>query len=57
MGTEYWLTPAVISSEIFPNDYNTYRCDHLDGYGGVFLACKNNLISEEPYHSLLPVNW
>ena len=48
MGTESWLTPAVISSEIFPNDYNIYRRDHPDGYSGVFLACKNNLISEEP---------
>ena len=47
VGTESWLTPAVISSEIFPNDYNIYRCDRPDGYGGVFLACKNNLISEE----------
>ena len=32
VGTESWLTPAVISSEIFPNDYNIYRHDRPDGY-------------------------
>ena len=47
VGTEFWLTPAVNSSEIFPSNYNIYRQDHPDSYGGVFLACKSNLISEE----------
>ena len=47
VGTESWLTPAINSSEIFPSNYNIYRRDRPDGYGGVFLACKSNLISEE----------
>ena len=47
VGTESWLTPAVNSSEIFPSNYNIYRHNCPDGYGGVFLAFKSNLISEE----------
>ena len=47
VGTESWLTPAINSSEIFPSNYNIYRRNHPDGYDGVFLACKGNLISEE----------
>ena len=47
VGTESWLTPAVNSSEIFPINCNIYGHDHPDGYGGVLLVCKSNLISEE----------
>jgi len=47
VGTESWLTNSIKSSKIFPNNYNTYRHDRLDGYRGVFLSCKTSPISEE----------
>ena len=47
VGTESWLKPAVKSAEIFPPWFSVYRKDRKDGYGGVFLAVKNDLISEE----------
>ena len=56
VGTESWLTPASISSEIFPNDYNIYRPDHPNGYVGVFLHVRI-IYSVKNYHSPLPVNW
>ena len=46
-GTESWLSPSISNSEIFPHEYNTYRRDRCDGYGGVFLTCHNKLISRE----------
>ena len=39
-GTESWLTPSIYSNEVFPDNYNVFRKDHLDGYGGVFFSCK-----------------
>ena len=47
VGTESWLKPAVKSAEIFPPWFSVYRKDRKDGYGGVFIAVKNDLISEE----------
>ena len=46
-GTESWLSETVHNNEIFPSTYFVYRRDRADGYGGVFLACKSNFISEE----------
>ena len=42
VGTESWLKPTISSSEIFPPDYEVFRRDRSDGYGGVFLACSKN---------------
>ncbi len=47
MGTETWLRPDIMSSEIFPSIYTVYRKDRQDGYGGVLVAIKNNITSEE----------
>ena len=47
VGSESWLKPDILSSEVFPGGYNVYRKDHSDGYGGVFLACHQSLISYE----------
>ena len=44
LGNESWLTPDIANSEIFPNDYNVFRKDRPDGYGGVFQATKKDLI-------------
>ena len=38
IGTESWLSPAVLNSEIFPPKYEVFRKERMDGYGGVFLA-------------------
>ena len=35
--TESWLNATILSSEIFPPQYNTFCCDQSDGYSGVFL--------------------
>ena len=47
IGTETWLRPEIRSAEIFPNNYKVYRKDRKDGYGGVLLAVKDDIISEE----------
>ena len=46
-GTEMWLTPDVMNSEIIPPElgYSIYRKDRPDGYGGVLLAVSNKLSS------------
>lgn len=44
LGNESWLNPDIASSEIFPDDYNVFRKDRPDGYGGVFQATKKDLI-------------
>ena len=40
--TESWLTPSIYSNEIFPDNYNVFKKDCLDGYVGVFLAVRNS---------------
>ena len=44
LGNESWLNPDIASSGIFPDDYNVFRKDRPDGYGGVFQATKKDLI-------------
>jgi len=48
-GTESWLKPDILSSEVFPTGYSVYRKDRSDGYGGVFVACREPLISCNVY--------
>ena len=38
-GTESWLNSTVLSSEIFPSEYQVFRSDRTDGYGGVLPLC------------------
>ena len=45
--TESWLSPAALSSEIFPPKYQVFRKDRMDGYGGVFLALDGCFICSE----------
>ena len=49
-GCESWLTSSIQSAEVFPNDLKIFRRDRSDGYGGVFIACWETLISEELVH-------
>ena len=44
-GTESWLNPDISSCELFPEGYSVYRHDRKDGYGGVFIACRESLTS------------
>lgn len=41
------LNPNILSSEMFPSGYTVYRKDRHDGYGGVFIACRNTLTSSK----------
>jgi hypothetical protein len=44
VGREYWLTPSVKSSEVFPDDYITHRKDRQDMRGGgVFICVRRTL--------------
>ena len=47
-GCETWLKPSIGDSEVLPpnSDYNVYRKDRPDGYGGSLLLIKNSIISE-----------
>jgi len=44
-GTESWLQPAILSSEVFPDDYVAYRRDRGSLGGGVFILVHKNLVS------------
>ena len=46
IGSESWISPAAHSSELLPANYNFYRKDQEDGYGGVFILCCKRLFSE-----------
>ena len=46
-GSESWLKSDIKSTEVFPSNYIVYRCDRDDGYGGVFVACRDSLMSYE----------
>ena len=41
--SETWLKPEVLSSEFLSTDYNIFRRDRPDGYGGVLIAYRNSL--------------
>ena len=47
VGTESWLTADILNNEIFPHGYNIYRKDRPDGYGGVFFACRDNILCRQ----------
>ena len=45
IGNESWLNPNIYSGEVFPSEYNAFRKDRSDCYGGVIIACHNKLTS------------
>ncbi|XP_072178279.1 uncharacterized protein [Diadema setosum] len=47
LGTETWLKENITSSELFPDGYTIVRRDRSDGYGGVLIALKENIIFEQ----------
>ena len=45
-GNESWLVKDIKSSELFPDEYQVFRKDRIDGGGGgVFILVKKNLIA------------
>ena len=48
IGTESWLTPEIMNSEIFPQNYTIFRHDRLNRKGGgVFIMIRKPLICSE----------
>jgi hypothetical protein len=47
LGCETWLSDQHSDGEILPAGYKPYRNNRVDGYGGVMIAVKLDLISEE----------
>ena len=50
IGCETWLTPSIASAEFLPDGYlktPPVRKDRHDGYGGVMIAVKDDLIIED----------
>jgi len=41
--SETWLKSEILLSEFLPPDFNVFRRDRLDGYGGVLIACHISL--------------
>jgi hypothetical protein len=41
-----WLNDSVHNSETFPPNYNIYRRDWRDGFGGVLIAVKADIVSD-----------
>ena len=48
-GNETWLSPNVNTAEFLPKQYNIFRQDRSDGYGGVLLTFRSTLnVTEYP---------
>ena len=47
IGCETWLTPNIFDNEIIPPSYKLYRTDRIDGYGGVLVGVRTNIISQQ----------
>ena len=46
VGCETWLSPGVHNSEIIPPGFETVRKDRPDGYGGVLISTRSDLICQ-----------
>ena len=45
LGCESWLTEEIANEEVIPSNLTIYRKDRPDGYGGVFIAHSNKIIT------------
>ena len=43
IGTESHLNESILNSEVFPNNYQTYRKDRKTSGGGVFISIKSSI--------------
>ena len=51
LGSETHLNPSIYNNELLPPNYTCYRKDRTDGYGGVIIITKSDLIVEEIVNS------
>ena len=42
--SETWLNSSIHNSEVVPDNYEVFRRDRKDGYGGVLTAVKKTLV-------------
>ena len=47
IASETWLTPAIQNSKVIPENYQVYRTDRADGYGGVLIGIKDDIIADK----------
>ena len=45
--SETWLSPSITDTELLLPNYNIFRKDLSDGYGGVLLGCSKSLITQQ----------
>ena len=45
-GCETLLTSSILDNEVIPRNYKLHRKDHKDGYGGVLIGIKSNLLTK-----------
>ena len=46
IGCETWSNSTIMDNEVLLIGYKIHRKDHIDGYGGVLIAIKNNFTYE-----------
>ena len=51
IGCKTWLRPNIFDNEIIPSIYKLYHTDRIDGYGGVLVGVRTNIISQQIYIS------
>lgn len=51
IGCETWLKPEIHNSEIMPPNYTLYRNDRKNGYEGVLIGVRSDIISSEYVNS------
>jgi hypothetical protein len=44
LGTETWLNGNISSAEVLPTNFQVFRNDRSDSYGGVLFAVREDLI-------------
>ena len=50
VGTESWLPPDIMNSEIFPSNYTVYRRDRDRSGCGVFIVVIDEILSTRQRH-------
>ena len=45
-GCETWLTSSILDNEVIPRNYKLHQKYRKDGYGGVLIGIKSNLLTK-----------
>ena len=43
---ETWLNPNILNNEVLSQSYKLFREDRADGYGGILIGVKCNVLSD-----------